>query len=139
LRLEEVLAAKVETEETKRDGKPGEQVAIELNNVVWDALFAKEFTKALTVADRDHKLFPNNLKIEINRAHALMFMGHDKEAKALYLAHRGEVFGATTTADSDQSGKLWEQVIAEDFAKFRKAGLTSPMMADVEKELGSSR
>jgi hypothetical protein len=30
-------------------------------------------------------------------------------------------------------------VIAEDFAKFRKAGLTSPMMADVEKELGSSR
>jgi hypothetical protein len=26
--------------------------------------------------------------------------------------------------------------IAEDFAEFRKAGLTHPMMADIEKELG---
>jgi TPR repeat protein len=131
LRLEETLAAKVEADETKRDGKPGEQVATELNQVLWYALFAKEFTKALTVADRAHTLFPNNLSIETNRAHALMFMGHDEEAKALYLAHKGEV--------RDLSGKLREQIIAEDFADFRKAGLTHPMMADIEKELGISR
>jgi hypothetical protein len=35
--------------------------------------------------------------------------------------------------------ELWEQVIPDDFAEFRKAGLTSPMMADIEKELGISR
>jgi hypothetical protein len=35
-------------------------------------------------------------------------------------------------------GKLWERVIAQDFAEFRKAGLTHPMMADIEKELGVS-
>jgi hypothetical protein len=59
-----------------------------------------------------------------------MFMEHDEKAKALHLAHKGE---------TSQSGKLWEQIIAEDFAKLRQAGLTHPMMADIEKELGISR
>ena len=40
---------------------------------------------------------------------------------------------------SEQDSKLWERVIADDFAEFRKAGLTHPMMADIEKELGVSR
>jgi hypothetical protein len=61
-----------------------------------------------------------------------MFMGHDEEAKALYLAHKKEPV-------SGETNKLWEQVIAEDFANFREAGLTNPMMADIEKELGISR
>jgi TPR repeat protein len=132
LRLEEAFAAKFEAEETKRDGKSGKRVVTELNAVVWYALFAKQFTKALTVADRAHTLFPNNLGIETNRAHALMFTGGDEEAKALYVAHKGEPV-------SEVGNKLWEQAIAEDFAQFRKAGLTHPMMADIEKELGISR
>jgi hypothetical protein len=39
---------------------------------------------------------------------------------------------------SGQDSKLWERVIAEDFAEFRKANLTHPMMADIEEELGVS-
>jgi TPR repeat protein len=132
LQRQEALAAKVEAEETKRDNKLGEQTAEDLRLVIEYALFAKEFTKALTVADRAHTLFPDNLEIETNRAHALMFMAHDKEAKALYLAYKGKPFPAVTN-------KLWEQAIAEDFAKLREAGLTDPMMADIEKELGISR
>jgi hypothetical protein len=96
--------------------------------VAWLALFAREFTKALTVADRAHALFPDNLSIETNRAHALMFVGSGEECKALYLAYKGKPV----------SGQLWEHVIVEDFAEFRKAGLTHPMMADIEKELGVS-
>ena len=103
----------------------------ELTWLAWYAVLAKDFTKALTAADRAHTLFPNNLMIETNRAHALMFIGHGEEAKALHLAHKGEVFKS--------QNQLWEQSIAEDFANFRKAGLTSPMMADIEKELGVSR
>jgi hypothetical protein len=60
-----------------------------------------------------------------------MFVGHDDEAKAIYLAHKG--------ATVYEVRKLWEQVIAEDFAQLRKWGLTHPMMADIEKELGISR
>ena len=132
LRIEETLAAKVEADETKHEGKPGDETAGELTSVEWYALLAKDFTKALTIADRAHALFPDSLLIETNRAHALMFMGNDEEAKVLYLAHKGEPVAGS-------GGELWEQAIAEDFAKFRKAGLTHPMMADVEKELDISR
>jgi TPR repeat protein len=131
LRLAEAFAEKLEAEETKRNGRPGEETAGELQQMTWYALFAKDYTKALAVADHAHALFPANLGIETNRAHVLMFTGHDEEAKALYLAHKGEV--------REPSGKLWEQIIAQDFADFRKAGLTHPLMADVEKELGISR
>jgi hypothetical protein len=126
------LAAKVEAEETKREGKPGEETAQQLNSVAWLALFAREFTKALTVADRAHALLPDDLGIETNRAHALMFVEGGEECKALYLAHKGKPM-------SEQDARLWERVIVEDFAEFRKAGLTHPMMADIEKELGVSQ
>jgi len=54
----------------------------------------KDYTKALSVADHAHALFPVNLWIETNRAHALMFIGRDEEAKTLYLAHKkGACFG----------------------------------------------
>ena len=117
--------------ETKREGKPGEVTAQALNGVAWHALFAREFTKALTVADRAHALLPDDLTIDANRAHALMFLKRGEECKALYLAYKGKPI-------SGQDGQLWERVIVEDFTEFRKAGLTHPMMADIEKELGVS-
>jgi hypothetical protein len=61
-----------------------------------------------------------------------MFTGHDKEAKELYIVYKGQRM-------SREDDRLWEQAIAEDFAKLRKARLTNPMMADIEKELGISR
>ena len=90
LRLQEALAAKVEAAETKQDGKPGNGTAENLLQVTWFALFARDFTKALMVADRAHALFPDNLAIEMNRAHALMFLGRQQECRALYLAHKGK-------------------------------------------------
>jgi len=132
LQLTVAWAAKVEAEEMKREGKLGKQTAELLNRVAWHALLAREFTKALTVADRAHTLFPNDLAMETNRAHALMFLEREEESKALYLAHKGEPL-------SEQGSRLWERAIVEDFAEFSKAGLTHPMMVDIEKELGVSR
>jgi hypothetical protein len=117
--------------ERKRDGKPGGETAQALHEVAWYALFAREFTIALTAADRAHALLPGDLMIETNRAHALIFLERGEDAKALYLAYKGKPM-------SEQDGKLWERAIAEDFAEFRKAGLTHPMMAEIEKELGVS-
>jgi hypothetical protein len=57
-----------------------------------------------------------------------MFLGRGEDCKALYLAYKGKLV----------SGPLRERAIPEDFAEFRKAGLTHPMMADIEKELGVS-
>ena len=131
LLLQVPLAARVEAEETRREGKPGQKTLQALTTLMWYALLAREFWTALTVANRAHSLLPDELTIEVIRAHALMFMERGEESKALYLAHKGEPI-------SRQDGKLWEYVITEDFAKFRKAGLTHPLMADIEKELGVS-
>jgi TPR repeat protein len=132
LHLQDALAAKVEAVETKREGKPGKETAQALTSVAWHALFAREYTKALTVSDRAHALLPDNLLIETNRAHALMFLERSEDAQALYLAHKGEPM-------TEQDSQLWERAIAADFAEFRKVGLTHPMMVDIEKELGVSR
>jgi hypothetical protein len=90
LQWQETYAAKVEPQETKREGKPGKETAQALHGVAWLALFTREFTKALTVADRAHALLPENLAGESNRAHALMFLEREKDAKALYLSHKGK-------------------------------------------------
>jgi len=74
LQLQEGLAEKVEAVETKREGKPDKETAEALHEVAWRALFAREFMKAFTAADRAHALLPMSLPIETNRAHALMFL-----------------------------------------------------------------
>jgi tetratricopeptide (TPR) repeat protein len=129
LQLQEALAAKEEAAETERGGQPGEATGRALVGVARYALFAGEFTKALTVADRAHALQSDDLKTESYRAHALMFLERGEDSKALYLAHKGTSLWGT---------QLWERAIADDFAELRKAGLTHPMMADIEKELGVS-
>jgi TPR repeat protein len=131
LQWQEAYAAKVEALETKREGKPGKETAEAVYSVAWYALFAQEFAKALTAVDHVHTLFPDYLDYEVNRAHALMFLERGEDSKALYLAHKGKPLEA--------DARLWQRAIAEDFAEFRKAGLTHPMMADIEKELGVSR
>jgi hypothetical protein len=60
-----------------------------------------------------------------NRAHALMFLGRVDEARALYLKYRGQ--------QQVQGDKSWEAVVLEDFAKIQKAGLTHPLMQEIEK------
>ena len=42
------------------------------------------------------------------------------------------------SAAAPSESTLWERAVAEDFAEVRKAGLTHPMMVDIEKELGVS-
>jgi Flp pilus assembly protein TadD len=72
-------------------GKPAEETAQELKGVAWYALLAGEFVKALTVADRAQALLPDDLGIETNRAHALMFLGgREEDSKAIYLAYKGK-------------------------------------------------
>jgi len=130
LQLQQVAASEEEAVETERNGKPGEATAAALQRVAWYALFAGEYVKALAVAERSHALFPDNLGIETNRAHALMFIGRERDAQLTYLAYKGK------RLLNDAS---WESVIADDFSQFRNAGLTHPMMAEIEDELGISR
>jgi uncharacterized protein len=130
LSLQEQLAAEIEADEIKTDGKAGARAASELSNVSWQALSTRDFSGALAAAERAHALAPGDLVIETNRAHALMFLGRTQEARALYLAHKDERV-------SNNDNKTWRQSIAGDFAEFRKQGLISPLMDEIEAALAA--
>ena len=80
------------------------------------ALFVHDYDTALAAADRAISLDHNVLQPFTNRAHALMFLGRTDEAKAPYVAHRGEKM-----IDHD-----WNYYIADDFKQFRAAGFRIP-------------
>ncbi len=125
LKLSEAHVAATEADEIKKEGKAGKLTAGALIGLSWEALFAREFSKSLDASERAIKLSPNDLVPVTNQAHALMLLGRTDEAKAIYLAHKGEPL----------QGKTWEKVISEDFGKLHQAGITHPMMAEIETAL----
>jgi hypothetical protein len=120
-KIDSANAAAAEAFEIKTSGKAGDLTASSLAQLSWYGLFAHHYAEALHAAERSIKLKPS-LVPETNRAHALMMLGRTADAKAIYLAHKGEPL----------NGKKWEEVIADDFAQLRKAGITSPLMVDIE-------
>jgi hypothetical protein len=53
-----------------------------------------------------------------------MFLNRTDEARQVYLEFRGK----KTFKD-----KIWEQSVLEDFSDLRKAGLTDPLMHEIEQ------
>ena len=92
------------------------------------ALFAKDYAKALASAKAAETVRPAELWIKANRAHAEMFSGDAEAARSGYLAHRGKALSPSVT---------WEQSTLGDFALFRKAGLTHPLMEEIENRFKS--
>ena len=70
-------------------------------------------------------LAPDKLWLYALRADAFMLLGRTDDARAVYLAYRGK---------KEQSGKPWEQAVEGDFAELRKAGISSPLMAEIESD-----
>ena len=91
---------------------------------------ATQFAVALAAADQAIALSPEKTWLYSNRAHALMFLDRVDEARALYLKYRG--------AKNVQGEKSWGPLILEDFAELRKAGLTNPLMDEIEKLFASA-
>jgi tetratricopeptide (TPR) repeat protein len=91
-------------------------------------VLARNFRTAFEATDLVISLTPTKIWFHTNRAHALMFLGRVDEARAVYLRYRGE---------NVQNGKAWETVVLEDFAELRKAGLTHPLMDEIEKRFAA--
>jgi tetratricopeptide (TPR) repeat protein/Zn-dependent protease len=129
LALSEKLASDHESKEvSKRGGKPGPDTAWGLQMVSKGALYARDFPKALAAAERSLSLAPGNRQVEAYRAHALLLLGQADAAKEAYLAHKGQPALA---------GKTWEQIVSEGLASLRRAGIMHPMLAEIEKLLGT--
>ena len=67
---------------------------------------------------------PDWLPLATNKAHALLFLGRTREARALYLRYKGQ--------RADKDAKLWEEVIREDFEALKKRGVSHRRMAEIE-------
>jgi tetratricopeptide (TPR) repeat protein len=108
-----------------------ENLILALQNVSWHALFARDFNRALAVADAALALGPDRVELQLNRAHALLFSGRIDDATQLYLANKGK-----SLPDPGSAGnKAWEMQAAADFSAFRAAGLDRPSLGDVEASL----
>ena len=100
-----------------------------IGDLAYKFVLAENFARALEASDLAISLAPDEIWHHTNRAHALMFLGRVDEARTLYLRYRGEKIG--------EDGKLWETVILEDFAELGKAGLTHPLMNEIEKRFAA--
>lgn len=60
-----------------------------------------------------------------------MFLDRSDEARALYLRYLGR--------QDVEDGKSWKAIIAADFAEFRQAGLTRPLMDEVERVMADEQ
>ena len=100
-----------------------------IGDLAFTFILARDFDNALQSVDQVILLAPDEVWLYANRAHALMFLGREDEARALYLRYRDE---------KDVLGKPWGTVILEDFAELRKAGLTNSLMEEIAKCLSVS-
>jgi tetratricopeptide (TPR) repeat protein len=127
LTIVEASTVTVEEEEIKSAGKPGPKTAAALTSVEWRALLARDTSKVISAWERAGALVPElNPAHHINRAHAFLFRNRLHEARAIYLANKSKLI----------NGSAAELVIADDFRALRRAGLTHPMMREVEVALG---
>jgi tetratricopeptide (TPR) repeat protein len=82
----------------------------------WDQIIARDFDGALATATDPSSSDPPNLSLELNRAHALLFLGRVDEAIGIYTKHSGE----------QVNGKVWQDAVRGDFGTLEQQGLNNP-------------
>jgi tetratricopeptide (TPR) repeat protein len=95
-----------------------------IGGLAYNFVLARNFDEALKAADQAIALTPDAIWLYTNRAHALMFLGRTGEARALYLRYRAK--------KDVQDGKSWNAVILDDFTELRAAGLSNPLMDEIQ-------
>jgi hypothetical protein len=83
---------------------------------------------ALDRAQEALALDPAMLRNAAFRAHALLFLGHVDEAKAIYLSDKDKPIG---------DGRTFAQAVKDDYAMFRKLGIDLPAMKQIEALLSA--
>jgi tetratricopeptide (TPR) repeat protein len=109
-------------------GNPARQGTLQgfiakIGALAYNFVLAHDFAKGLEAADTAIADAPDQLWLQLNRAHALMFLGQIDEARAIYLQHR---------AQNVQDQKSWEDVVLADFEELRKNALTHGLMNEIE-------
>ena len=125
---QEKLTAMVENAPPVQGGKPGQATADAYLELSWYRLFARDFAGALFASERATAL-STGPSYAMNKAHALMFLGRKRQARALYLRYKRQPV--------DKGGALWEAVVLDDFRQFEEQGLKHPQMAEIKALLAA--
>ncbi len=95
----------------------------------WYQLFARDFAGSRDSSEAGNKINePDDLHIDTNLAHALLFLGKIPEADAIYLGNSGRKIDPASI-------QTWNEVILKDFDDLEKGGITSPEFARLRKLL----
>lgn len=95
----------------------------------YHAVLAHDFEEALKIADEAIALAPDRIWLNSNRAHALLFLGREDEARAVYLRYQG--------VEKALGDRAWDDVILTDFAEIRETGIDHPLMGEIEAAFGA--
>jgi tetratricopeptide (TPR) repeat protein len=124
----EKCKTKLKTGGSNAEWKANLQIAVgRLELTARKFLHAGAFGRALECAEDAIAITPANLVPHAIRAHTLMFLDRNDEARALFIQHRGKTI----------EGKRWEQAILEGFDEQRRAGRSRPLMDEIEKQFAA--
>ena len=87
--------------------------------LAWEQLTSRDFADALASSDEEIKLDPSHLLGQEERAFALLLLGRNQEAEAIFLGNGGKKMDPT-------SNSIWDDSVFGDYAALRKEGVTSP-------------
>ena len=99
------------------------RVADTLGGLSYQRLFVGQYTQALADAREALQINPALNWIRTNEAHALLLLGQEAEALAIYRAYRDKPVNAQ---------QQFPDAVLDDFKALRKAGIDHPGMAKVE-------
>jgi hypothetical protein len=103
-----------------------ERAAAAYGNLGWVELLNHHLPESIRASQAALQLDDKPAWISANLAHAFLLSNQADQAKALYLAHRGE----------EMYDDLFEVSVADDFAELRKLGFDRPIMGEIERLLG---
>jgi hypothetical protein len=112
--------------EKKRTSEAVRRAAAAYGNLARAELLNRQLPEAIRAAQAALQLDNQPAWIHANLAHAYLLSNQADQAKALYLAHRGD----------EMYGGPFEMAVLDDFAQLRKLGFDGPGMAEIEKLLG---
>ena len=99
-------------------------------------LLSGHYQNALDITSPKRRSFFNYflaraLNIKASKAHALMFLKNNDNAREIYLKYKGRRFG--------ERKELWDDVVDREFSEFEHRGLCSPLMVEVRRQLNTTQ
>ena len=123
--LNNALAAHKDALTVYAKGNHPQQKLETLVDISWCQLLMRDFAGTIATA-KECAASPADLDLEVNSAHALLFLGRVDEATTIYKKHVGEKAG----------NRVWENIVREDFHEMETHGLTHPGFQRIREMLG---